>query len=142
MSRFGFFFSALFALLLTSPAAAAQRYPIPLRFVTIDGTWDCKDETGTPFGAVVVLGAAYGLLDTESKPSGYGNLRRTGEDNYDLPHYLILDGLLKERDYVALHLRGPKEDYENYSTGFFLAVVNEQGHEAECARRLVPGMVQ
>jgi len=134
-----------FILLLgtVSISYAAAQFPIPLRFVTADGTWDCKDQSGAALGTVVVLDAAYGVIGTDDKVIGYGKLHRVGEDRFDLPHYLILDGYLKdELGFVGTSMRGTQADPENFSNGMFFALVKPDSTEFECTRRLVQGKLQ
>jgi hypothetical protein len=126
----------------TSLAAGAM-FPIPLRFVTADGTWDCSDAAGVPLGTLIVLDSAYGVIGTDDKVIGYGKLHRVGEEDYDLPHYLVINGYLKdELGFVVTNMRGPKDDYENYSTGIFFILVRDDASEVECTRRLVTGKLQ
>ncbi|MEO7221502.1 MAG: hypothetical protein ABIY37_03440 [Devosia sp.] len=141
MFRLAVAFSLFSAMAL--PALAGAQFPIPLRFVTTDGTWDCKDASGAPLGTVVALGAAYGVIGTDDKVIGYGDAFRMGEEQYDLPHYIFRNGYLKdELGFVGMYMRGPKEDYENFSTGIFLALFRDDASEVECTRRLVPGKLQ
>lgn len=105
------------------------------------GTWDCTYSTGEAIGTVIILDGAYGVIGTDDKVIGYGKLHRVGEEQYDLPHYLVLSGHLKgELGFVATNMRGPQEDYENYSIGIIMFVlVRDDASEVECARRLVDG---
>ena len=121
MSRYAWLTGLLTALLAVS-SVAAQQHTMPLRFVTSDGTFDCKSPDGTPIGTVVVVGSAYAFINTDSKVSGYGTLRRHSEENYDLPHYIVMDGPLKDMGFIGTGMRGPREDYENYSTGIFFVL--------------------
>ena len=57
MSRYALLTGLLVAS-LAAPPAAAQLHTMPLRFVTADGTWDCKTPDGTPVGTVVVVESA------------------------------------------------------------------------------------
>jgi hypothetical protein len=131
----------LTALLAVSPAAA-QLHTMPLRFVTSDGTFDCKSPDGTPIGTVVIVGSAYAFIKTDSKVGGYGTLRRHSEENYDLPHYIVMDGPLKDMGFIGTTMRGPREDYENYSTGIFFVLIPPDDKEIDCVRRMVDGMLQ
>ena len=137
------FLAGLAAALVAVSSSPAQQFPIPLRFVTTDGTWDCIDAAGEALGTVVALESAYGVIGNDDKVIGYGKLHRVGEDRFDLPHYLILDGYLKdELGFVGTSMRGPKEDYENYSTGILFALIKPDSTEFECTRRLVQGKLQ
>jgi hypothetical protein len=142
MLRLAVAFALLLGTVSISLGAGAQ-FPIPLRFVTADGTWDCAHPSGEALGTLVVLGGAYGVIGTDDKVIGYGKLHRVGEEEYDLPHYLVINGYLKdELGFVVTNMRGPKEDYENYSTGIFFILVREDASEVECTRRLVAGKLQ
>lgn len=133
--------TGLSAALLSASFASAQA--LPLRFVTTDGTWDCTNEGAEPIGTLVLLETAYGFIGPDGKVVGYGKLHRVGEADYDLPHYIVLDGHLKDGlGYSGSTMRGPKEDYENYSKGIFFVLLKPDGTEAECVRRIVPGLPQ
>jgi hypothetical protein len=132
----------LAAVLAAASPAAAQLHTMPLRFVTADGTWDCRSPDGTAIGTVVVVGSAYAFLNTESKVGGYGTLRRHSEDSFDLPHYIVMDGPLKDMGFIGTGMRGPREDYENYSTGIFFVLIPPDDKEIDCVRRMVEGMLQ
>jgi hypothetical protein len=138
--------AVLFAILLAflpASIAAAQQFPMPLRYVTADGTWDCKDQTGSDLGTLVVLNDAYGFIGTDDKVVGYGKLYRTGEELYDLPVYIIIGGYLKdELGFVGTKMRGPREDYEDFSTGIFFVLIGADSTEVDCVRRLVPDKLQ
>jgi hypothetical protein len=142
MARLSASFGALVALL--SPSfSSAQQFAMPLRYVTADGTWDCSDEAGTDLGTVIVLNGAYGVIGTDDKVIGYGKLYRTGEELYDLPVYIILDGYLKdELGFVGTKMRGPREDYEDFSKGIFFVLIGTDSSEVDCVRRLVPNKLQ
>lgn len=141
--------SILFLVLLAISLAAAPvmgagrgQFGVPLRFVTMDGTWDCpRSETGK-VATIVVVDKAYALIDAESKPAGYGKLFRIAIDETDLPNTIVVDGPLKELGYVGVSLKGPADDYENYEKGIFLVLVTMEKATTYCERRLTEGMVQ
>ena len=135
MSRSAFVV-ALFATLLPAVAAAEE---LPLRFVTADGAWDCVHTSGDPLGTIVVADRSYAFLEPGGKVGGYGKLYRVAEDQYDLPHFVFVDGVLKDsHGFAGTTMRGPKGDYENYSKGIFLVLVKADSGEAECTRRPAP----
>lgn len=134
--------AALVAAVLAVSSSAAQQFTMPLRFVTADGTWDCKSPDGVSIGTVVVVGSAYAFIKTDSKVGGYGVLRRHSEDSFDLPHYIVMDGPLKDMGFIGTGMRGPREDYENYSTGIFFVLIPPNDEEIDCVRRMVEGMLQ
>ncbi len=116
---------------------------MPLRYVTADGTWDCKDDAGAHIGTVVVVDTNYSFIKPDGKVAGYGKLYRVGEEQMDLPHYIIMDGYLKdELGFTGTSMRGPKEDYENYSTGIFFVLFDINSADVDCTRRTVEGLLQ
>lgn len=127
---------------LAASPAAAQLHTMPLRYVTADGTWDCKTPDGTPVGTVVVVENAYSFIKTDSKVEGYGTLRRHSEDSFDLPHYIVMSGPLKDMGFIGTGMRGPREDYENYATGIFFVLIPPDANDIDCVRRMVDGMLQ
>ena len=141
MSRSAFLTGLLAAVLAVSPAAA-QLHTMPLRFVTADGTWDCKSPDGAPIGTVVIVGNAYAFINTDSRVDGYGTLLRHSEETFDLPHYVVMDGPLKDMGFIGTGMRGPRENYENYSTGIFFVLIPPDDKEIDCVRRMVDGMLQ
>lgn len=137
------FLAGLAAAVVAVSSSPAQQFPIPLRFVTTDGTWDCVDAAGEALGTVVALESAYGVIGNDDKVIGYGKLFRVGEDRFDLPHYVVVDGYLKdELGFIGTGMRGPKADREDYSNGIFLVLIKPDESEVECTRRLVPDRLQ
>lgn len=143
MSRSNIFFAGLLAAGLLASSAAAQQFPMPLRFVTADGTWDCKSADGAVVGTVVIVDSAYSFINTDSKVDGRGKLHHiSSEGLVDLPRYIVIDGPLKNHGFIGTSMRGPADDSENYSKGIFLVLVTVDNTSTDCARRLVPGKVQ
>ena len=122
--------------------AIAQQFGIPLRFVTADGTWDCKSADSTVLGTVVVVESAYAVINTESKVDGYGKLHRVAEAERDVPNFIVVDGPLKDRGFMGITMRGQVDDAEDYSDGIFLVLFTADNTLSFCARRLVDGMLQ
>ena len=127
---------------LAVPPATAQQFPMPLRFDTADGTWDCKGADGMAIGTVVIVESAYSFINTDSKVDGYGKLHRVSEGLVDLPNYVVVDGPLKDRSFTGTSLRGPAGDTENLSKGIFLALFTADNTLTYCARRLVEELLQ
>lgn len=130
----------LFSALLVPPAYPVPLNELPWRFVTADGAWDCRDQSGTAVGTMIVADKTYAFITMEGIVGGYGRLHRVGEAEYDLPVYVILDGYLKEE--FGAHgttLRGPKGNTDNYAAGIFLILILEDKSELECVRREAPG---
>ena len=85
------------------------------------------------------MGRAYAFINTDSKVGGYGTLRRHSDDSFDLPHYIVMDGPLKDMGFIGTGMRGPREDY---STGIFFVLIPADDKEIDCVRRMVDGMLQ
>lgn len=135
MSRSAFVLALLASLLPAVPAAAEE---LPLRFVTADGAWDCTHQDG-PLGTIIVADKTYAFLEPGGKVSGYGKLYRVAEEEYDLPHFIFVDGVLKDRHgFAGTTMRGPHGDTENFAKGIFLVLVKPDHSEAECRRRVAP----
>ena len=134
--------TGLLATVLTVAPATAQQFPMPLRFVTADGTWDCKGTDGTLIGTVVIVESAYSFINSDSKVDGYGKLHRVSEGLVDLPNYVIIDGPLKDGGFVGTVMRGQVDDYEDFSDGIFLVLLTADDTLTYCARRLVEGLLQ
>lgn len=134
MSRTVFATALCLALVAVSPASAAK---LPLRFVTADGTWDCKDETGARVGAIVVADTTYAFIKTDGTMAGYGTIRLVDGD-FDLLKFTTMSGYLKdEMKVLGLTMRGPKNDPENFNGEIYLnGVLGFDGtHDWDCARR-------
>lgn len=140
MSRSAFA-AALSAALLSVPSAASavSINELPLRFVTADGAWDCKDQADAAVGTLVIADKTYAFIKTDGVLAGYGRLLRVGEADYDLPHFVVMDGYVKdELDAQGTTMRGPKGNYEYYADGIFFVLVTSTSEEIECARREAP----
>jgi hypothetical protein len=136
VSRSAFAIALLTVALSVSSAVAKD---LPLRFVTADGAWDCMDAGGAAVGTIVVAEKTYAFLKPDGILAGYGKLHLVGAEQYDLPHYVILDGYLKEElGFSGTTMRGPRDDYENYSKGIFLVLIKPDFTDADCTRRLAP----
>jgi hypothetical protein len=134
MSRFAFVVPLCAALSAVSSSLAQD---IPLRFVTADGTWDCKDQTGATTGAVVVAETTYAFIKPDGKLGGYGKLFPMTEDVM-LPTFGIVSGHMKdELGSLGLHMRGPREDPWNVSGDLYLNVVMtpDGKQDWDCLRR-------
>ncbi len=107
-----------------------------MRFVTADGAWDCKDEAGTNLGTIVIADKTYAFIRPDGSPGGYGRLHRVGEADYDLPHFIVLDGYAKDELGVAgTTMRGPVGDTENFAAGIYFVLILANQDELECVRR-------
>lgn len=126
------------AVVAVSPASARD---IPLRDVTADGTWDCRDETGKAVGVVVVAETTYAYIKPDGILGGYGKLYLIAED-MTTPKFVVMSGYLKdELGSYGLTMRGPVGDIENVSGELYLnGVFGSDGkHYWDCARRVAVG---
>jgi hypothetical protein len=127
-------------LVFSSSLAAADN--LPLRDVTADGTWDCKDDKGAVMGAVAVAEKTYAFITPDGRRAGHGKLFQIVE-GLDLPTFAILDGYLKdERGSSGFAMRGPKSNPHDYSGELYLNVILSPGGggklDWDCVRRKAP----
>jgi hypothetical protein len=127
------------ALSMIAPSVAQD---VQLTYVTADGTWDCKDPAGADAGAVVLADKSYAVIGTDGKVGGYGKLFLI-QENFDLPHFAIIDGYLKDELHsLGVGMRGPKDNNHDLSGEIFLTVIfSSDGNGAldwECTRRKKP----
>jgi hypothetical protein len=118
------------------PANAAEKV-LPLRFITYDGTWDCRDSAEALTGAVVIADKTYAFVRPDGKLGGYGQLSLIDGD-FHLPKYFVASGYLKdEMKVIGLAMRGPKDNYEYFDGELYVfAVVGTDGKESwYCTRR-------
>jgi hypothetical protein len=134
MSRYASAIAVGLAVAALSPALAAQ---LDVRFVTADGTWDCKDETGVRTGTIVLADTAHAFIKTDGKLGGYGKFAQIDGD-FHFPKFVVTTGYLKdELKVIGLSIRGPANDPENLDSEVFLhAVVGfDAKHYWDCVRR-------
>jgi hypothetical protein len=133
--------SGLLASLLLVTAATTQEFN-PLRDLSADGTWDCRN-AGAAIGTVVIAERSYAFIGADSRVAGYGKIHRVSEGFVDLPTFVIIDGPLKDdHGFAGTAMRGPTDDTENYKGEVFLELVTTDHKSTECVRRLVDGMRQ
>lgn len=133
MSRYAAALATSLALVAASPGSAEIR----LGDVTADGHWDCKDLAGAGKGAVVVADTSYAYVQPDGKLGGYGKLYLINE-NFDLPHFVIVSGLLKEKlGSFGFSMRGPRDNPHDLSRDLFLTVIFSPDNKGdwECVRR-------
>jgi hypothetical protein len=122
---------------LAAAAPAVAEKVLPLRFVTYDGAWDCKDPADARVGALVIADKTYAFINPDGKLGGYGQLSVIDGD-YDLPKYYVSSGYLKDQmKVIGLAMRGPKENWE-YTDGelFVFAVLGPDDKQGwYCTRR-------
>jgi hypothetical protein len=120
--------------LLPLPALSAEQ--LPLRFITADGTWDCKDIDGANTGSVVVAEKTYAFIKTDGKLGGYGTLYLIAEDT-GTPKFVVVGGYLKdELGAFGASLTGPRGDTENWSTLYlYVALSPDRDENWYCGRR-------
>ena len=138
MSRSAFAI-AMCAVLL--PVSALSAEDLPLRFITADGTWDCKDPNGANAGTIVLADKTYAFIKADGKLGGYGNLYLIAEDT-NTPKFAVLSGYFKDEfGGQGLSLTGPKDDTENLMGELYLfAVVSaDNAQNWYCTRRKAVG---
>ncbi len=122
-----------FILLAALPAGAK------VAGVTADGTWDCIDDAGANVGAVVIVDTNYAFIGLDGQAAPYGKLFRTGQEQFDLPNFVILDGYLKEAmAAVGMTMNGPRENPHDLSGEHFLSVIITEASQLYCTRRKAP----
>lgn len=134
MSRYALAIALCLAVGAVSPSSAAVP---PLRFFTVDGTWDCKDDAGARTGTIVLVEEAYAFIKTDGKLGGYGKISDM-EGDFHLPKFTVTGGYLKEEmKAIGLAMRGPHNDPEDLNSEFYLfVVVGLDGKQHwDCTRR-------
>lgn len=77
-----------------------------------DGTWDCRDATGTYLGAVVIADLSYAFINPDQTVGTYGKLNK--DDWIDMPAFFVLSGELKDRfGAMGMSINGPEGTREN-----------------------------
>ena len=98
-------------ILAVSPSLAK----LPLRDMTADGTWDCKDLGGAFTGTIVVAEKTYAFIKTDGTLGGYGTLFQLDYDRA-LPLFVIMSGYLKDDLHSAgLNMSGPRGNVDDFS---------------------------
>ena len=112
---------------------------------TADGAWDCEALASETRAAVIVADTSYALITDmdiatgRGTVAGYGTLHQIGEAEYDLPHFVLVSGPLKDRmGAVGLALIGPRANPHDLSGELFVAVVMADGTMPYCRRRALP----
>jgi hypothetical protein len=139
MSRHALAAAVCFALLSASPSGAV----IDFGEVTADGTWDCKDQAGTPTGTVVLAETSYAFIKLDGTLAGYGKVYAiTAGGTIDLPMFAMVSGYMKdELGSSGLGMRGPRDNPFDYTGELYLNVVlSEDGKQDwDCIQRKAPG---
>lgn len=134
MSRSAFGVALCLAFAVASSASAAT---LPLRFFTVDGTWDCKDDAGARTGTIVLVEEAYAFIKTDGKLGGYGTISDMKGD-FHLPKFVVTGGYLKEEmKAIGVAIHGPHNDPEDLNSELYLfIVVGLDGKQHwDCTRR-------
>ena len=136
MSRYASAIALCLAVAAVLPSSAAKY--LPARLFTVDGTWDCKDETRASIGTVVLAAdTAYAFIKTDGTLGGYGEVSRIDGD-FHFPKFVVTSGILKdEMKAIGLAVHGPENDPENFNGELFLFVVVgfENKQHWDCVRR-------
>jgi hypothetical protein len=121
------------SILAVSPSLAK----LPLRDITADGTWDCKDLGGAFTGTIVVAEKTYAFINTDGTVGGYGTLFQLDYDRA-LPLFVIMSGYMKDELHAAgLNMGGPRGNVDDFSGELFLNVTPsvEGALDWQCVRR-------
>ena len=95
---------------------------LPYYEVTANGTWDCRDPSGTFTTTIVVAEETYALLKADGRLGGYGKLKILSFDTH-LPNFALLSGPLKDEFKASGGgIAGPRDNYEDISGELFLTV--------------------
>lgn len=135
MSRYAPAIAMCMALSAALPALSAEQ--LPLRFFTVDGTWDCKDEVHASTGTIVLADTAYAFIKTDGTLGGYGKFSPIDGD-FHFPKFVVTSGHLKEEmKVIGLAVRGPANDPESLNSELYLfGVVGFDGKQHwDCVRR-------
>ncbi|RYE09957.1 MAG: hypothetical protein EOP22_06805 [Hyphomicrobiales bacterium] len=137
MSRYALAAALCLGLLTGTPATALR-----LDEITADGAWDCKDPGGGVAGTLVLAEKTYAFIKTDGRLGGYGKLFLIRE-NFDLPHFAIIDGYLKdELKSQGIGMRGPRDNPHELRGQIFVNLIfSADGAGAldwECVRREAP----
>lgn len=128
-------FAAAFCLSAATSAASAAG----IDGVTADGAWDCVDMAGAAIGTVVVASDSYAFIGLDNKVEAYGTLMRSGEEYWDLPSFVVLDGYLHDSIGASgLSMKGPRGHEMDYSGDLFLVIGIAADNTPYCARRAAP----
>lgn len=106
---------------------------------TADGTWDCVAMDGAPIGTVVLADKTYAFVKVDGLVGSYGKLMQVGAAEYDLPHFVVIDGYLKDEvGAQGLALTGPRENNHDLTGELFLALIITAEDVPYCRRRVEP----
>lgn len=137
MSRYVAAITVCVTLFAVSPSLAQD---VPLRDITADGTWDCKDPTGANAGTIVLAEKTYAFIKTDGRLGGYGTLYLIARDA-NTPKFAVLSGYFKDEfGGLGLSLTGPKGDTENLMGELYLFAVVSPDNALNwyCTRRKAP----
>ncbi len=131
--------AAFISTLLTVSASSGQ---LPLRDVTGDGMWDCKDSKGEYAGSVVLAETTYAYIKPDGRVGGYGKVYIITE-GLDLPLYAMVSGYFKDQmRSQGFGMRGPKANPHKLDGELFLNVILSPGGDGaldwDCVRRKAP----
>jgi hypothetical protein len=119
--------------LLSSPAFGG------IAGATADGTWDCKTDVGADIGTIIIVEKNYAFVKLDGRVGGYGKLFQVGQDQFDLPHYVLIDGYMKdEMRVIGVGMTGPKENEHDLSGELFLVMIFSETDTPYCRRRVTP----
>lgn len=106
---------------------------------TADGAWDCADADGAEIGAVVIADKTYAFVKLDGRVGGYGKLHQVGYAEFDLPHFVVIDGYLKDEIGAAgIALTGPRGNEHDLAGELYLALIITETNNPYCERRAAP----
>ena len=125
---------------LTAMIVASFAAPLPtLAGSTAGGTWDCVAMDGAPIGTVILSDKTYAVVKLDGLVGSYGKLMQVGAAEYDLPHFVVIDGYLKDEvGAQGLALTGPRDNNHDLTGALFLAPFITGEAVPYCRRRVEP----
>ncbi len=126
-------------LLLFSTFAVSLPASAEIAGATVDGTWDCAGVDGAALGTVVIADKTYAFVKLDGRVGGYGKLIRVGYEEYHLPHYVVIDGYLKDEiGAIGIGMTGPRGNEHDLAGELFLELVISETNTPYCRRRVTP----
>ena len=94
---------------------------------------------GAAIGSVVIADKTYAFVKLDGRVGGYGKLHQVGYEEYDLPHFVVIDGYLKDEiGAVGVALTGPRENNHDLSGELFVMLIISETNNPYCVRRAAP----
>lgn len=104
---------------------------------TADGAWDWRGRGENR--VLVIADKTYAFVKPGGRVRGYGKLIQVGYAEYDLPHFVVIDGYLKEEiGAVGIALKGPRRNGHDLAGELLLALIITGENLPYCKRRAEP----